>query len=87
VSLVTREGTLFTAGAEVHPSAMVADDAPLVTVPLAVIGSGDEDAELIKLFGEKLTVPKFIDYYDKAPHVSLFLFSFDDADPIGMDDI
>jgi len=68
VSLAAVEGTAFTAVAEVHPSLMAVDDAPKVTVPICVLASQDEDGEVIKGFGEALTVPKHVETFPDAPH-------------------
>jgi hypothetical protein len=71
VSLSATEGTAFTVAGEVHPSAMVPSDANAIKIPIIVLASGDEDPDVVKQFGEKLTVPKFIDFYPEAPHVGL----------------
>jgi hypothetical protein len=48
---------------------MVPSDADAIKIPIIVLASGDEDPDVVKQFGEKLTVPKFIDFYPEAPHV------------------
>jgi len=68
VSLSAVEGSVFTVAGEVHPSAMEPIDGEAITVPIIVLASGEEDAEVIKQFGEKLKVPKFIDFYPDSPH-------------------
>jgi alpha-beta hydrolase superfamily lysophospholipase len=70
VSLATVEGTPFSFAAEVHPSAMAVEDAPKITVPIIVLASQDEDASTTKGFEEALTVPKYVETYPDAPHVS-----------------
>jgi hypothetical protein len=71
VSLSAVEGSVFTVAGEVHPSAMESIDAEAITIPIIVLASGEEDADVIKQFSEKLKVPKFIDFYPESPHVRL----------------
>jgi hypothetical protein len=75
--MATVEGTPFSAAAEVHPSALAVEDAPKITVPICVLASQDEDEKTVKGFGEALTVPKYVEIYPEAPHVSakeLFIY-------------
>ena len=69
--MTSKAGTPWTVAGEVHPSAIQVADAPPITAPLIVLASQDEDEEVVKKFGEALTVPKFIDFYKEAPHVSV----------------
>jgi hypothetical protein len=64
------EGTPFSCAAEVHPSAIEVEDASKITIPIVVLASEDEDAKTVKGFEEALTVPKYVEIYSDAPHVS-----------------
>jgi alpha-beta hydrolase superfamily lysophospholipase len=70
------EGTVFSCAAEVHPSAMAVEDATKVTIPIVVLASQDEDATTVKGFEEALTVPKYVEIYPDAPHVSISQLGF-----------
>jgi hypothetical protein len=70
VSLTCGEGTAFAAGVKLHPSALDAADASKITVPICMLPSQDEDVAVVKAFEEALTVPKYVEIFEEAPHVS-----------------
>ena len=43
-------------------------DAEKITIPIAVLASGDEDAEQVKKFGEALKVEKYEETYGDQCH-------------------
>lgn len=68
VSFSSGKGTPFTAVAEVHPAMVDPADAENITVPIAMLASGDEDAEAVKKFGEALTVERYIETFGDQIH-------------------
>ncbi|KKY22594.1 putative dienelactone hydrolase family protein [Phaeomoniella chlamydospora] len=63
-------GTLdvFKAGAEVHPAMVDPSDAEKIKIPFLCLASGDEPADDVKAFGEKLTGPKHIETFPEQIH-------------------
>lgn len=78
VSLSAGEGTPFSVAAEVHPSMIDPTDGEKVQIPICVLASGDEDAKEVQAFVDNVKRPKYLETYDKMPHVS----SFDYADSV-----
>jgi hypothetical protein len=72
VSIASTENTPFGAAVELHPSGLDPADAPKITIPLCMLASQDEDGPTVKAFDDGLVVPKLVETYDGAPHVSLF---------------
>ena len=68
VNLLSQKGTLFTVAANCHPSTIDPADAEKITIPIAVLASGDEDAEQVKKFGEALKVEKYEETYGDQCH-------------------
>jgi hypothetical protein len=70
MTMATVEGTPFSCAAGVHPSSLVVEDATKVTVPMIILASQEEDVETIEGFEKTLKVPKYVETYPDAPHVS-----------------
>ncbi|KAI4212676.1 MAG: hypothetical protein LQ351_004567 [Letrouitia transgressa] len=69
VSFVSGTGTPFAVAAEVHPAMVDPADAANITIPLAMLASGDEDAGAVAKFGEALKVEKHIETFQDQVHV------------------
>jgi hypothetical protein len=82
VSIASTENTPFGAAVELHPSGLDPADAPKITIPLCMLASQDEDGSTVKAFDDGLVVPKLVETYDGAPHVSLFSMP-----PLGINDL
>lgn len=46
------------------------NDAPGIKVPIAILASGDEDADDVKAFVDALKVPHYSETFDDQVHVS-----------------
>lgn len=67
-TLASGTTSFFSAGAEVHPAMVDPSDAEKIKIPFLCLASGDEPADDVKAFGEKLTVPKVIETYPDQIH-------------------
>ncbi|QSZ30782.1 hypothetical protein DSL72_000340 [Monilinia vaccinii-corymbosi] len=68
VTLASREGTAFKAGAQAHPSLVDPEDAKLVTIPQIVLLSKDENTEQCKAYEDNLRVGKYFETFDDQVH-------------------
>ncbi|THV70396.1 alpha/beta-hydrolase [Aureobasidium pullulans] len=68
VSFSCGDGTPFKAAAEVHPSMIDPSDAPGIKIPIAILASGDENAEDVKSFVEALKVPYYSETFADQVH-------------------
>ncbi|KAG9606251.1 alpha/beta-hydrolase, partial [Aureobasidium melanogenum] len=68
VSFSCGDGSPFKAAAEVHPSMIDPSDAPGIKVPIAILASGDEDANDVKAFVDALQVPHYSETFDDQVH-------------------
>lgn len=64
------DGTPFKAAAEVHPSMIDPNDAPGIKIPIAILASGDENADDVKDFVNALKVPHYSETFADQVHVS-----------------
>ncbi|MDI1485428.1 MAG: hypothetical protein OHK93_000566 [Ramalina farinacea] len=55
-------------GKEVHPAMVDANDAKAIKIPYAMLASKDEDAKLVKEFGDALTGPKYLETFGDQIH-------------------
>jgi len=62
------EGTGFTASAIIHPAMVDPADAPKVTIPIAVLPSGDEDKDAVTKFGNDLKVKHTLEWFPDVIH-------------------
>ena len=63
--------TVFAAGAECHPAMIDPEEAKKVTIPFAVLASGDENPDEVKGFGDNLKVKKHVETFSDQVHVSV----------------
>jgi dienelactone hydrolase len=68
VVLSSFEGTEFKASAIMHPAMTDPADAPKVTIPIAILPSGDEDKEALTKFQEALKVKNILDWFPDMLH-------------------
>jgi len=68
VSLSSQSGTIFKAGAEVHPAMVDANDAKGINIPLAMLASGDESEEDVAKFEKTLTGAKHVETFKDQVH-------------------
>jgi len=67
-ALSTQEGTPFKAAAMCHPAMVDAKDAPKVTIPLAVLPSGDESKDDVGAFEKDLKVKNVVEWFPTQIH-------------------
>jgi dienelactone hydrolase len=67
-ALVAAEGTAFKAAAQTHPSLLDPADADVVTIPMMVLPSGDEDVETVKEFERRLKTDKHVETFHDRIH-------------------
>jgi len=72
VSFSCGQGTPFKAAAEVHPSMIDPTDALSITIPIAILASGDEDAEAVKDFVQALKVSHYSETFSDQVHVGIY---------------
>jgi hypothetical protein len=58
----------FKASAQCHPSLFDPADADLVTIPMMVLPSGDEDAETVKEYERRLPKGKYVETFGDRVH-------------------
>lgn len=68
VNLVSQEGTPFKAAAAIHPAMVDPADAPKVTIPIAVLPSGDEDKEAVTGYEKALKVENVVEWFPTQIH-------------------
>ncbi|TAQ83639.1 hypothetical protein B7494_g8036 [Chlorociboria aeruginascens] len=68
VSMISGEGTEFKAAAQCHPSLMEAKDADDVTIPMMILPSMDEDAQVMKDFENRLKGDKYSETFGDQVH-------------------
>lgn len=68
VNLVSQEGTPFKAAAIIHPAMVDPADASKVTIPIAVLPSGDEDKEALTAYGKALKVENVLEWFPTQIH-------------------
>lgn len=68
VSLTSGEGSPFKAAVQTSPARLSEDDAKRTRIPMAVLASKDEDAALVKAYGENLDVPAHIETWSNSIH-------------------
>jgi dienelactone hydrolase len=66
--LSSQDGTLFSGVAGCHPSFVDPNDAPKITVPICVLNSKDEDADVASRFEANLTVEKHVETFTDQIH-------------------
>ncbi|KAF1988509.1 dienelactone hydrolase family protein [Aulographum hederae CBS 113979] len=67
-ALVSAEGTAFKVAAQCHPSLLDPADADVVTVPMMVLPSGDEDVPTVKEFEKRLKEDKYVETFPDRVH-------------------
>lgn len=68
VSYSCGPNTPFTAAAEAHPAMIDPNDAPGITVPIAILASKDEDMEAVQGFEKALKVPSQVVTFGDQVH-------------------
>jgi len=68
VNLSSQEGTVFKAAAACHPAMVAAADAPGVTIPYAMLPSGDEDMAEVEKWQKGLKVPNIVEHFPDQLH-------------------
>jgi len=66
--LSSQEGTPFSAAAIMHPAMTDPADAPKVTIPIAVLPSGDEDKDALTNFQKGLKVKNVLEWFPTQLH-------------------
>jgi dienelactone hydrolase len=67
-ALQSAKGTKFNASAQCHPSLLDPADADVVTIPMMVLPSGDEDVETVKEFEKRLPEGKYVETFAERVH-------------------
>lgn len=67
-NLSSQKGTPFGAAAACHPAMVDPEDAPKVTIPIALLPSKDEDKEAVEKYKEALKVKNMVKYYPDQIH-------------------
>ena len=70
VSLTSQANTAFAAVAECHPAMVDPEDGKGISVPIAMLASGDEDQEALKGFEKNLGVKSHVETFADQLHVS-----------------
>lgn len=68
VNLTSVEGTPFKAAAACHPAMVDPADAPKVTIPYAMLPSGDEDKEAVAGWEKGLKVKHTVEWFPNQIH-------------------
>ena len=68
VYLSSQESTRFSAVAGCHPSFIEPLDAKKITIPICILNSKDEDAEVASQFESNLTVEKHVETFSDQIH-------------------
>jgi len=66
--LSSQEGTPFSAASVMHPAMIDPADAPKVTIPIAVLPSGDEDKDALTNFQKALKVKNILEWFPTQLH-------------------
>lgn len=67
-ALVSVKGTAFKVAAQCHPSLFDPADAEVVTVPMIVLPSGDEDVETTREYERRLKTEKYVETFRERIH-------------------
>jgi len=67
-NLASMEGTLFKAAAACHPAMVDPSDAPKVTIPIALLPSGDEDKNAVAEYEKALKVKSKVEWFPDQIH-------------------
>jgi len=67
-ALVSAKGTAFKAAAQCHPSLLDPADADVVTIPMIMLPSGDEDVETVAEFERRLKTEKRVETFTERIH-------------------
>jgi dienelactone hydrolase len=67
-NLASMEGTLFKSAAACHPAMVDPADAPKVTIPIALLPSGDEDKEAVAGYEKALKVKNKVEWFPDQIH-------------------
>ncbi|KAF2810323.1 dienelactone hydrolase family protein-like protein [Mytilinidion resinicola] len=68
VNLSSLESTPFKAAVAAHPAMVAADDAPGITIPYAMLPSGDESKEDVEKWEKGLKVPHLVEWFPDQIH-------------------
>lgn len=68
VNLIAQEGTPFKAAAACHPAFIVPEDAPKITIPIAMLPSGDEDKDALGKYQQALKVKNVMVWFPDQLH-------------------
>jgi dienelactone hydrolase len=68
VNLASQSGTPFKAAATCHPAMVDPSDAPKVTIPIAVLPSGDEDKDTLTKYESELKVKHILEWFPDQLH-------------------
>jgi dienelactone hydrolase len=68
VNLSSTEGTPFKAAAACHPAMVAAGDAPGITIPFAMLPSGDEPNHDVAAWEKGLKVPHIVEWFPDQIH-------------------
>jgi dienelactone hydrolase len=70
VSLIAAKGadTPLVAGAQSSPARLDVEEAKKVTIPMAMLASGKEDAAVVKEYGENLKADKHVEIFSAQTH-------------------
>lgn len=67
-ALVCAKGTNFKVAGQCHPSLFDPADADVVTVPMIVLPSGDEDVEVTTEYERRLKTEKYVEIFSERVH-------------------
>ncbi|EGP87715.1 unnamed protein product [Zymoseptoria tritici ST99CH_1A5] len=68
VNLSSQEGTLFKAAAACHPAMVDKADAPGITIPYAMLPSGDEPKDDVEAWAKEVKVKNIVEWYPNQVH-------------------
>lgn len=67
-NLCSTSGTPFKVAAQAHPAMVDPNDAPNVTIPMALLASAGEPKADVEAYKKNLKVPNLIESYPDMPH-------------------
>jgi dienelactone hydrolase len=68
VNLASKEDSLFKVAAACHPAMVAAEDAPGITIPYAMLPSGDEPKDDVQSWEKGLKVPHIVEWFPDQVH-------------------
>lgn len=66
--MLSAQNSRFKAAAAAHPAMVDANDAKNITIPFALLPSGDEPKDDVKKWEEEIKVPHIVEWYSDQVH-------------------